>query len=111
MSVGETELVMGRMSGIARFIYEVMPSDKAAGYVLLALVFIMSAIVYKLGFAKKLPLLKNIMIYIFLFIGCLVLTFLALFLPIVEGLIVAGLILIIYRVRRMNEHKKEDSVA
>ena len=25
---GETELVMGRMSGIARFIYEVMPSDK-----------------------------------------------------------------------------------
>jgi len=111
MNPGETELVMGRMSGIARFIYEVMPSDKVAGYVLLALVFIMSALVYKLGFAKKLPLLKNIMIYTFLFIGCLVLTFLALFLPIVEGTIVAALILIIYRVRRMNEHKKEDPVA
>ncbi|MEK5039696.1 YlaH-like family protein [Sporosarcina sp. FSL K6-3457] len=111
MSVGETELVMGRMSGIARIIYEVMPSYTAAGYVLLALVFLMSAIVYKLGFAKKLPILQNILIYIFLFIGCLVLTFLAFFLPIVEGLIVAALILIIYRVRRMNEYKKEDSVA
>ena len=111
MSVGETELVMGRMSGIARFIYEVMPSFNAAGYVLLALVFLMSAIVYKLGFAKKLPILQNVAIYTFLFIGCLVLTFLAFFLPIVEGLIVAALILIIYRVRRMNEYKKEDSVA
>ena len=60
----------------------------------------MSAIVYKLGFAKKLRLLQNLVIYIFLFIGCLVLTFLAFFLPIVEGLIVAALILIIYRVRQ-----------
>ncbi|WP_342509187.1 YlaH-like family protein [Sporosarcina sp. FSL K6-2383] len=109
--VGDEAIVADRMSGIARFIYEVMPNFDIAGYVLLALIFLMSAIVYKLGFAKKLPLLKNIVIYIFLFIGCLVLTFLAFFLPIVEGLIVAALILIIYRVRRMNEHKKEDSVA
>ncbi|WP_342512730.1 YlaH-like family protein [Sporosarcina sp. FSL K6-1522] len=109
-SVEETARVMDRMSGIARMVYETMPSDKVAGYVLLALVFIMSAIVFKLGFARQLPLLKNIIIYAFLFIGCLVLTFLALFLPIVEGLIVAALILIIYRVRRMNEHK-EDSIA
>ncbi len=103
--------VMGSMSYIAGNIYEAVPTFKVAGFVLLALVFLMSAIVYKLGFAKKLPLRQNIIIYTFLFIGCLVLTFLAFFLPIVEGLIVAALILIIYRVRRMNEHKKEDSVA
>lgn len=103
--------VLEAMSGIARLIYEVVPSYKVAGYVLLALVFLMSAIVYKLGFAKKLPLKQNIIIYTFLFIGCIVLTFLAFFLPIMEGLIVAALILIIYRVRRMNEHKKEDPVA
>ena len=112
-SLEDTELVYGRMSGIARLIYEVMPSFSIAGYVLFALVFLMSAIVYKLGFAKKLKPLQNLVIYIFLFLGCLVLTFLAFFLPIVEGLIVAALILIIYRVRRMNEHKdqKEDPIA
>jgi|SRR4051812_13856584 YlaH-like protein len=112
-SVEETEFVFGRMSGIARLLYEVLPSFTVAGYVLFAFIFLMSAIVYKLGFAKKLRPLQNLVIYIFLFIGCLVLTFLAFFLPIVEGLIVAALILIIYRVRRMNEHteQKEDSVA
>ena len=111
-SVGDTEFVFEKMSGIARFIYEVMPSYTVAGYVLFALVFLMSAIVYKLGFARKLKPLQSLVIYIFLFIGCLILTFLGFFLPIVEGLIVAALILIIYRVRRMNEYKeqKEDSI-
>ncbi|AMQ07358.1 MULTISPECIES: YlaH-like family protein [Sporosarcina] len=111
-SVGDTEFVFGKMSGIARFIYEVMPSYTAAGYVLFALVFLMSAIVYKLGFARKLRPLQTLLIYAFLFIGCLILTFLGFFLPIVEALIVAALILIIYRVRRMNEYKekKEDSI-
>ncbi|MFS0574391.1 YlaH-like family protein [Sporosarcina sp. 179-K 3D1 HS] len=109
-SVKETEFVFNRMSGISHFIYEMAPSYTVAGYILFAVVFLMSAIVYHLGFAKKLKLLQNLIIYTFLFIGCLVLTFLAFFLPIVEGLIVAALILIIYRVRRLNEHK-EDSVA
>ena len=58
-SVGDTEFVFGRMSGIARFIYEVMPSYTVAGYVLFALVFLMSAIVYKLGFARKLKAFTN----------------------------------------------------
>ncbi|MER2090289.1 MAG: YlaH-like family protein [Sporosarcina sp.] len=112
-NVEDAEIVFGRMSGIARFIYEVMPSYTVAGYVLFALVFLMSAIVYKLGFARKLKPLQSLIIYIFLFIGCLILTFLGFFLPIVEGLIVAALILIIYRVRRMNEYKdkKEDPIA
>lgn len=117
----EFEFVSGRMSGIARFIYETLGTTTnageldytLAGYVLFAVVFLMSAIVYKLGFAKKLRFTQSLIIYIFLFIGCLVLTFLAFFLPIVEGLIVAALILIIYRVRRMNEYKgdEKDSTA
>jgi hypothetical protein len=110
----DTAFVMERMSGIARFIYEAMPSSNGAGYVLFILIFLLSALVYKLGFARKLKLLQNVVIYIFLFIGCLILTFLGFFLPIVEGLIVAALILIIYRVRRMNEHKTDktkDSIA
>lgn len=120
MNPQETDFVFGRMSGISRFIYEVLGKTTAngevdytvAGYVLFAVVFLMSALVYKLGFAKKLRFYQSFVIYLFLFLGCLILTFLAFFLPIVEGLIVAALILIVYRVRRMNENKgQEDSVA
>lgn len=67
----------------------------------------LSILVYKLGFAQKLPLLKNIIIYAFLLLGSTVLTFLAIFLPIAEGLVVAALILIIYKMR-LRQHKKEE---
>lgn len=109
MRVEDSEMVYNRMSGIARMIYELAPNFDAAGYILFALVFIMSAIVYKLGFARKIKVWQNVIIYAFLFFGCLVLTFLAFFLPIVEGLIVAAAILIVYRVRRMNDHKKDSA--
>nr|WP_232337181.1 YlaH-like family protein [Lysinibacillus timonensis] len=96
------------MSGITRYIYENMPSYQEAGYVVFFLVFILSAIVFKLGFAKKdLSIGKNIIIYIFLFLGCMVLTFLALFLPMIEGLIVAALILIVYKIRLWREKREE----
>ncbi|MDN4608983.1 YlaH-like family protein [Sporosarcina highlanderae] len=106
----EDSQVIESMSGISRFIYEIMPSFTSAGYVLLALVFLLSALVYKLGFARKIKPWQNLVIYAFLFLGCLILTFLAFFLPIAEGLIVAALILIIYRIRRMNEHKENSTV-
>lgn len=121
-SPADTAFVFDRMSGISRFIYETFETTtssgevdyKMAGFILLAVVFLMSALVFKLGFARKLKLFQTILIYAFLFVGCLILTFLAFFLPIVEGLIVAALILIIYRVRRMFEYKgddKKDSIA
>ena len=84
-----------------------MPNYDIAGYATFILVFLMSAIVFKLGFAKKLPLGKNIIIYAFLFFGCMILTFLALFLPMIEGLIVAALILIIYKSRLWREKREE----
>ena len=95
------------MSGITRYIYENMPSYEVAGYVVFILVFILSAIVYKLGFARELPLLKNIIIYTFLFLGCIMLTFFAFFLPMIEGLIVAALILIVYKSRMWREKREE----
>ncbi|WP_243370617.1 MULTISPECIES: YlaH-like family protein [Caryophanaceae] len=101
----EQEFVFGRMSALSRFIYEQMPNYDVAGYVLFAIIFALSVLVYKLGFAKRLRLGQNIVIYLFLFIGCLVLTFLAFFLPIVEGLIVAALILIIYKIRMRLEKR------
>ena len=106
-ATSESEFVFGRMSGIARYLYENMASFELAGYVTFALVFVLSAIVYKLGFAKKLPVGKNLIIYLFLFVGCIVLTFLALFLPMIEGLIVAALILIVYKTRLWREKNEE----
>jgi CHASE2 domain-containing sensor protein len=67
----------------------------------------LSIVVFKLGFAQKLPLGKTILIYIFLILGCTVLTFLGVFLPIAEGLVAAALILIIYKLR-LRQHKKEE---
>lgn len=87
------------MSSISRYIYEIMPSYNVAGYVLFFTIFLLSVLVYKLGFAKKLAFRQNIVIYIFLLLGCLMLTFLAFFLPVVEALLVAALILIIYKIR------------
>ena len=104
----ETEsFVYERMSGITRYIYENMPSFEVAGYVVFILVFILSAIVFKLGFARELPLLKNIVIYTFLFLGCIMLTFFAFFLPMIEGLMVAALILIVYKSRMWREKREE----
>ena len=107
VSTDETTRVYDRMSGITRYIYENMPSYEIAGYVVFILVFILSAIVFKLGFARELPLLQNIIIYTFLFLGCIMLTFFAFFLPMIEGLIVAALILIVYKSRMWREKREE----
>ena len=107
VSTNESDYVFNRMSGITRYLYENLPSFEIAGYATFVLVFLMSAIVYKLGFAKKLSFGRNVIIYTFLFLGCMVLTFLALFLPMIEGLIVAALILIIYKSRLWREKREE----
>jgi hypothetical protein len=67
---------------------------------------VLSIIVFKLGFAKKLPPLKSAVIYLFLIIGCMPLAFFGIGLPVAEGLIVAALILIIYKIR-LHQSKKE----
>ncbi|WP_245890263.1 YlaH-like family protein [Rummeliibacillus pycnus] len=100
--------VFNRMSGVARYIYENSPSYSVAGYILLAVIFVLTAIVYHLGFARAaLKKWQTAVIYVFLFLGCIILTFLAFFLPMVEGLIVAALVLIIYKVRLRRDKKRE----
>lgn len=82
--------------------------NPAVGMWLLYLTIIgLSILVFKLGFAQKLSLGKNLIIYSFLILGCTVLTFLGVFLPIAEGLVAAALILIIYKLR-LRQHKKEE---
>ena len=107
----DQDYVFNRMSGITRYLYENLSSFEIAGYATFIIVFLLSALVYKLGFAKKLSIGKNVVIYTFLLIGCLILTFLALFLPMIEGLIISALILIVYKSRLWREKRVEKRAA
>ncbi|XKE93717.1 YlaH-like family protein [Metaplanococcus flavidus] len=105
----ERSFVYDSMYPVARVLYQNLPIE-VAGYALFAIILLLSALVYKLGFAKKLPLGKNIVIGLFLAVGGLGLTFLAFFLPVVEGLVIAALILILYKIRLWRE-KRENAAS
>ncbi|MFD1018027.1 YlaH-like family protein [Thalassobacillus hwangdonensis] len=77
------------------------------GFFLLYLtIVILSVITFKLGFARKLPLLQAVVVYAVLIIGSFILTlFLGLNLPIAESLLAASIVLGIYRFRLHNERK------
>lgn len=69
---------------------------------------ILAAIAYKLGFAKKLPILKSVIVYILLAVGIFVLNILFIImpatlgaqpLPMTESLVVICVVLAIYRIR------------
>ncbi|WP_169513887.1 YlaH-like family protein [Halalkalibacillus halophilus] len=69
---------------------------------------VLAIITYKLGFAKELPLLKSLLVYIVLVLGCFILiVFAILSLPIVEVLIVVAFILGTYRFRLARERKTD----
>jgi hypothetical protein len=71
---------------------------------------ILTVVVYRLGFAKKLPLLKNVVIYLCLIIGDLIMLVFSYGLPIAEGLMVAAVILIMYKIR-LHQAKKQQTEA
>lgn len=102
------EQVIERLSFFAR-LFRVHEQHDVGMWYLYITILILSIIVYKLGFAKKLPILKSAIIYLFLALGCTVLTFLAIFLPIAEGLVVAVLILSIYKIRLYYSKKNENN--
>jgi hypothetical protein len=89
-------------------LFRVDQNPEIGMWLLYITIFLLSVLVYKLGFAKKLPILKSIVIYFFLALGCTLLTFLGIFLPVAEGLMVASLVLIIYKIR-LYQSKKENA--
>lgn len=91
-------------------LYKVGDNPEFGMWLLYFTVLILSIVVYKLGFAKKLPVIKSVIIYMFLALGCTFLTFLAVFLPVGEGLVVAAAILIIYKVRLKRAQEEEAEV-
>jgi hypothetical protein len=90
-----------------RFFIELSGGIKSGVILQYFFIVILAVIVYRLGFAKKLPLLKNIIIYSCLAIGCLLLLVFSYGLPIAEGLAVAAIVLIIYKIRLRQTNKQE----
>lgn len=65
---------------------------------------------YKLGFARKLPLLKSLVIYILLAAGTFILTVFSVFkMPMTESLIVVSIVMGIYRFRLHRERKRKQT--
>ena len=70
---------------------------------------IFSIIAYKLGFARELPLLKSIIVYILLAIGVFIITIFSVFkLPMTESLIIISVVLGIYRFRLYKERQAKE---
>ncbi|WP_085992513.1 YlaH-like family protein [Oceanobacillus senegalensis] len=74
---------------------------------------VLSVIAFELGFAKKLPILKTVIVYIMLLIGVFIITIFStvMRMPSVESLIVINLVLAIYRTRLhfQRKNKKENT--
>jgi hypothetical protein len=89
---------------IANYIYSV--TDPPLAFFLLYLVIVVfMAAAYKLGFARKLPVLKQALVYLILILGCFILTFMAYEIPIADIVVitVAVLAVVRYRASRYNE--------
>lgn len=87
-------------------LYRVDVNSDIGMWLLYITILLLCILVFKLGFSQKLPLLKSVIVYLFLIFGCTFLSFLGIFLPIAEGLVVAALILIIYKIR-LHRHKMQ----
>ncbi|MEH6942773.1 YlaH-like family protein [Bacillus sp. JJ722] len=86
-------------------LFEVDKNPETGMWYLYITILILCALVYHLGFAKKLTILQNIIIYTCLIFGCTLLTFFAVFLPMAEVLFITALFLAIYRFR-LHLHRK-----
>lgn len=91
-------------------LFKVDENPELGMWLLYLTIVVLAIIVYKLGFAIKLPIAKSAVIYLFLILGCAVLTLLGVVLPIAEGLIVAALILIIYKIRLYQQKKLNEKM-
>ncbi|WP_405102464.1 YlaH-like family protein [Oceanobacillus sp. FSL H7-0719] len=71
---------------------------------------ILSAVAYKLGFARKLSIGKNIFVYLMLAVGTYITTiFSIMMLPMTESLIIIVLVLAIYRARLHFQRKAKNA--
>lgn len=96
--VGERLTFFGRL-------FNLETNPESGMWYLFITIYVLCILVYNLGFARKIKLWQNIVIYIVMFIGCIILTFFGAFLPVAESLIVAAIVLGLYRIRLHQERK------
>lgn len=89
-------------------LYGIEDHPRQAFWLLYATVVALCVIVYQLGFAKKLPVLKSAVVYTMLVIGCFVMTIFAERFPIVECLMVIAIVFGGYKLRLRRAKKNGD---
>jgi CHASE2 domain-containing sensor protein len=102
--------INSRLSFFAK-LYHVDTNTEQGMWLLYATIVFLSIIVYKLGFAKKLPVIKSALIYIILALGCSIFTFLGVFLPVAEVLMISVVVLGIYKIRLYQSKKQKNEAA
>lgn len=100
--------VLESMTLFARM-YNVQDHPVSGMWLLYGTISLLCIIVYRLGFARKLNVLQNIIIYFILVLGCSILTFFAVFLPVGEGLVLAIVVLSVYKIR-LHRFKKQETI-
>jgi len=77
-------------------------------WIMYGIILLLSIIAYKLGFARKLPLVKSLIVYILLALGTFITAILSILeFPIAESLIIIVIILAIYRLRMYLERSRQ----
>ncbi|TDQ42274.1 YlaH-like protein [Aureibacillus halotolerans] len=119
--MAETIVVPTDMWPIANFIFQgyvgkTIPVDNLDQlalnlFFLYCIIVVLSVLVYNLGFARKLPILKNVIIYVMLLIGCMPLTVMGMGLPVAEGMFVIAIIFGVYRFRLHRGRKNQSQQA
>lgn len=84
---------------IATYIYEVTDPPLAL-FLLYIVITVLAMASYKLGFARKLPILKSLLVYVMLAIGCVILTLFGVVMPIAEILLISVFVMGIAYYRR-----------
>lgn len=99
--------VAERLSFFGR-LYNMDTNPDTGMWMMIGTIFILLVVVYNLGFARKIKLWQNIIIYIVMFIGTIMLAFLGVFYPVAESLIIAAIVLGLYRFRLHNERQNNE---
>lgn len=86
-------------------LYSLDTNPELGMWLLFITIFALCVVVYVLGFARKIKFWQNVVVYVVMFIGALMLTFFGAFLPVAESLIVAAIVLGLYRFRLHRERQ------
>lgn len=83
--------------------------DSLPPFVVYLIIYVLAAIVYQTAFAVKLPLLKNILLYIMLALGCLLLLlFHYMGFPMIPILAISAVVILIVRWRLTTGKTKQE---